>query len=218
MFNSLFLVASYRPPCQQAHCNCNYIPLSRPCNKNHTVPSGLYYYYYTVGKGSSWYKNHIAWEILVFYAIYMATRPRARACIFHKTLGLMLYLLHTRMPYVLDHFVSSLRMIIISQDGETALLAAKRSNYLNPKIIKLLEEADTSHVSPYLNNAFTDHCVWVCCWNKWNESTAGADASVGMPNLYDNEAASYYVDTHKNICMLEFNGAKKWEIIEHDGC
>ncbi len=31
----------------------------------------------------------------MFYAIYMATRPRARACIFHKTLGLMLYLLHT---------------------------------------------------------------------------------------------------------------------------
>ncbi len=32
----------------------------------------------------------------MFYAIYMymATRPRARACIFHKTLGLMLYLLH----------------------------------------------------------------------------------------------------------------------------
>ncbi len=29
----------------------------------------------------------------MFYAIYMATRPRARACIFHKTLGLMLYLL-----------------------------------------------------------------------------------------------------------------------------
>ncbi len=27
----------------------------------------------------------------MFYAIYMATRPRAR--IFHKTLGLMLYLL-----------------------------------------------------------------------------------------------------------------------------
>ncbi len=25
----------------------------------------------------------------------MATRPRARACIFHKTLGLMLYLLRT---------------------------------------------------------------------------------------------------------------------------
>ncbi len=31
----------------------------------------------------------------MFYAIYMATRPRACACIFHKTLGLMLYLLHT---------------------------------------------------------------------------------------------------------------------------
>ncbi len=29
----------------------------------------------------------------MFYAIYMATRPRARACILHKTLGLMLYLL-----------------------------------------------------------------------------------------------------------------------------
>ncbi len=47
----------------------------------HTVPSGLYYYYYTVGKGSSWYKTH-NYSILVFYA-YMATRPRARACIFH---------------------------------------------------------------------------------------------------------------------------------------
>ena len=35
--------------------------------------------YYTVGKGSSWYKIHIAWEILVFYAIYMGTRTRARA-------------------------------------------------------------------------------------------------------------------------------------------
>ncbi len=30
----------------------------------------------------------------MFYAIYMATRPRACACILHKTLGLMLYLLH----------------------------------------------------------------------------------------------------------------------------
>ncbi len=42
--------------------NITYIPLSRlyPCNKSHTVPSGLYYYYYTVGKGSSWYKTHIA--------------------------------------------------------------------------------------------------------------------------------------------------------------
>ncbi len=30
----------------------------------------------------------------MFYAIYMATRPRAHAYIFHKTLGLMLYLLH----------------------------------------------------------------------------------------------------------------------------
>ncbi len=43
--------------------------------------------------------KHIAWEILVFYAIYMATRPRARACIFHKTLGLMLYLLHVLQEY-----------------------------------------------------------------------------------------------------------------------
>ncbi len=26
---------------------------SRTCNKSYTVPSGLYYYYYTVGEGSS---------------------------------------------------------------------------------------------------------------------------------------------------------------------
>ncbi len=34
-------------------------------------------------------------RVLVFYAIYMATRPRARTSIFHKTLGLMLYLLNS---------------------------------------------------------------------------------------------------------------------------
>ncbi len=35
-------------------------------------------------------------------AIYMATRPRACACIFHKTLGLMLhvYLLHIRCSFL----------------------------------------------------------------------------------------------------------------------
>ncbi len=36
-----------------------------------------------------------------------------------------------------------------------------------------------------------------------------------MPNLYDNEAASYYVDTHKNVCMIEFNGAKQLEILSN---
>ncbi len=30
-------------------------------------------------------------------------RPRARACIFHKTLGLMLYLLHTHWDYYLSY-------------------------------------------------------------------------------------------------------------------
>ncbi len=35
-----------------------------------------------LGTGSSWYKTHIiAWEILVFYAIYMATRPRGFALV-----------------------------------------------------------------------------------------------------------------------------------------
>ncbi len=81
-------------------------------NKSHTVPSGLCYYYYTVGKGSSWYKTHIAWEILAFYAIYMATRPRARACIFHKTLGLMLYLLHTCMQLLYLYIMGPWKVFI----------------------------------------------------------------------------------------------------------
>ncbi len=38
-----------------------------------------YCYYYMVGKGSSWYKTHIAWEILVFYM--QATRPRGFALV-----------------------------------------------------------------------------------------------------------------------------------------
>ncbi len=42
----------------------------------------------------------------MFYAIYMATRPRARACIFHKTLCLMLYLLRTcSMQYIHVHWL-----------------------------------------------------------------------------------------------------------------
>ncbi len=89
--------------------NSTYIPLSRlePCNKSHTVPSGLYIYYYTVGTGSSWYKTHIAWEILVFYAIYMATRPRA--CIFHKTLGHAISI-----TYCLNTFISRILIAPVS--------------------------------------------------------------------------------------------------------
>ncbi len=52
----------------------------------------------------------------MFYAIYMATRPRARACIFHKTLSLMLYLLQV-IPYQ-EHWkrvtkVQSYRIMIV---------------------------------------------------------------------------------------------------------
>ncbi len=38
----------------------------------------------------------------------MATRPRARACIFHKTLGLMLYLLHIELDSVFHNTTSDL--------------------------------------------------------------------------------------------------------------
>ncbi len=36
-------------------------------------------------------------------------------------------------------------------------MRAKESYLPNPSVIKLLEEATESHVSPYLNNAHTDH-------------------------------------------------------------
>ncbi len=36
-------------------------------------------------------------------------------------------------------------------------MVAKESPFSNPSVIKLLEEATESHVSPYLNNAHTDH-------------------------------------------------------------
>ncbi len=49
----------------------------------------------------------------MFYAIYMATRPRARACIFHKTLGLMLYLLRTCTPCSIQIYVKKQLFIII---------------------------------------------------------------------------------------------------------
>ncbi len=36
-------------------------------------------------------------------------------------------------------------------------MVAKESPFSTPSVIKLLEEATESHVSPYLNNAHTDH-------------------------------------------------------------
>ena len=48
----------------------------------------LYDFYYTVGKGSSWYNTHIAWEIVVFMQYTgnspSGLHPRAYACVFHK--------------------------------------------------------------------------------------------------------------------------------------
>ncbi len=46
--------------------------------------------------------------------------------------------------------------MISSQDGKTALMMAKEeSPRSNPSTIRLLEEVAESHVSPYLNNAYT---------------------------------------------------------------
>ncbi len=36
-------------------------------------------------------------------------------------------------------------------------MIAEESPDSTPSVIKLLEEATKSHVSPYLNNAYTDH-------------------------------------------------------------
>ncbi len=42
-----------------------------------------------------------------------ATRHRARACIFHKTLGLMLYLLHTHAHYWKGNSKRAIELTII---------------------------------------------------------------------------------------------------------
>ncbi len=65
------------------------------------------------------------------------------------------------MSYALDHFTSYNVRLIPSYDHhhstETlALMRAMRSRYSNPSTIQLLKESE-SHVSPYLNNAYTDH-------------------------------------------------------------
>ncbi len=57
----------------------------------------------------------------MFYAIYMATRARARACIFHKTLGLMLYLLRTWLTVITGtpHDIFCINMKTLSPDDLT---------------------------------------------------------------------------------------------------
>ncbi len=55
----------------------------------------------------------------MFYAIYMATHSRACACIFHKTLGLMLYLLHTTtILSAIDILRRGGKLSILKQGGE----------------------------------------------------------------------------------------------------
>ena len=39
----------------------------------------------------------------------------------------------------------------------TALMVAEGSRHSNPSTIQVLKQAIESHVSPYLNNAYTDH-------------------------------------------------------------
>ncbi len=53
-------------------------------------------------------------------------RLRARACIFHKTLGLMLYLLHTTGIDLVQYLVSSTRTIIIKYLFLLTILYLKR--------------------------------------------------------------------------------------------
>ncbi len=53
----------------------------------------------------------------MFYAIYMATRPRACACIFHKTLGLMLYLLHINYSYTYIYVRTFLSIQLTRPEG-----------------------------------------------------------------------------------------------------
>ncbi len=71
----------------------------------------------------------------------MATRPRARACIFHKTLGLMLYLLHTLIQKVLQvpladlHGLSS-ASVMYTQAG-CIHITLNHNGSLTPLLIKL---------------------------------------------------------------------------------
>ncbi len=73
------------------------------------------------------YKTHNYSMRNILVAIYMTTRPRARACIFHKTLGLMLYLLHllhTGIP------------LLISSYAEFSGLSDHSKKYSTPYTIK----------------------------------------------------------------------------------
>ncbi len=55
-----------------------------------------------------------------------------------------------------------------SQRGDTALMVAEESPNSNPSTIQLLKQATESHVSPYLNNAYTDHeCFSLVVPNEW---------------------------------------------------
>ncbi len=57
----------------------------------------------------------------------MATRPRARACIFHKTLGFMLYLLHRSAPHCNIHATSN--VLISPEWPEVSIAVPKKSTY-----------------------------------------------------------------------------------------
>ncbi len=62
----------------------------------------------------------------------MATRPRACACIFHKTLGLMLYLLHTTPPSVQPEVTLSPGTVPPVEEGDSLTLTCTDATGMPP--------------------------------------------------------------------------------------
>ncbi len=82
-----------------------YIPLSRiqACNKSHTCSPFRYCMTFITRLVRG--RRDIKHMHLMLYTINIWLRPRACACIFHKTLSLMLYLLHVPTVQIANNLI-----------------------------------------------------------------------------------------------------------------
>ncbi len=103
----------YNQPCEYCLQSCRgcirtLLPRLQACNKSHTAPSVLYYFYYTVGKGSSWYKTHN----------YSMRNPRVLCNKLYSQLALMLvpvyFIKHSVSCYIYDYTCSTLYIYALS--------------------------------------------------------------------------------------------------------
>ncbi len=144
----------------------NYILISR-CQGYSRVIKVIQFLPVYIIMGSSWYKTHIAWEILVFYAIYMATRPWGFALVLVPV-------------YFIKHSVSCyIYYMYVCQEIQNTLIIIEWLTHLHRRRVPLTCRRVLPSASLQRR---------ILAWNKWTKwsvtDSVAAACLIGMLWVY----------------------------------